>query len=110
MSEPSVSEENVCQTPMDVPYKSPDGVQVFGTEPGNLVIQWQPMNKHDWNAPQLRYLIRYRLMRKKLKQDTFPNYITKSENNYLFDKYSRLTKSDEKWKEFFMEDSLAVIF
>jgi hypothetical protein len=49
-----------CRTPSDVPHSNPRGVRIFGTQPDNLVIAWEPMRRRDWNAPGLRYLIRYR--------------------------------------------------
>ncbi|CAJ0567358.1 unnamed protein product, partial [Mesorhabditis spiculigera] len=38
-----------------------EGVWAQGDRPDNLVIHWQPMDKYDWNAPNLQYLIRYKL-------------------------------------------------
>ncbi|XP_023242973.1 neuroglian-like [Centruroides sculpturatus] len=48
---------DVCQTPTDVPYKNPDGVEGFGTEPNNLVISWTPMPPIDHNAPEFFYKV-----------------------------------------------------
>lgn len=101
---------------MDVPHKSPNNVRVLGTKPGNLVIQWEPMNKHDWNAPKLHYLIRYRLLQSNIKQKTQTNInkniLTSQIDEPLFietfEKFSRLSKNDNKWQEFFVEDPLAV--
>lgn len=103
---------------MDVPYDNPKNVHVFGTNPGNLVIQWEPMNKHDWNAPQLRYLIRYQLSQNNNKQKTqnnFNKYIIKKHISKpffieTFETFNRLPNSNNKWHEFFVEDSLAVNF
>uniref|UniRef100_A0A915CMW2 Contactin n=1 Tax=Ditylenchus dipsaci TaxID=166011 RepID=A0A915CMW2_9BILA len=81
-SEAAVSTPNVCSTPPDVPHKSPEGVQVFGTEPDNLVIRWIPMDKLDWNAPGLKYLIRYRKSSGKSRME------------------------EPQWNEFFVEDPM----
>jgi hypothetical protein len=54
-------------------------VRVAGTKPDNLVIRWDPLPKMEWNAPGLRYQIKY-----------------------------RLKEPHAKWTEFFVEDPLAV--
>ncbi|XP_067134439.1 neuroglian-like [Centruroides vittatus] len=48
---------DVCQTPTDVPYKNPDGVEGYGTEPNNLVISWTLMPPIDHNAPEFFYKV-----------------------------------------------------
>ena len=48
-----------CQTRPSFPYTNPSGVWAAGTQPDNLVIHWNPMDKYYWNAPHLNYLIRY---------------------------------------------------
>ncbi|KAI1716969.1 fibronectin type III domain-containing protein [Ditylenchus destructor] len=96
-SKPVVSQPNICSTAPDVPHKSPENVQVFGTEPDNMVIRWKPMDKMEWNAPELRYLIRYRLTKADPKLDM------------LSSKMESGGKQDEnsgKWHEFFVEDPL----
>lgn len=70
-----------CLTPKSIPYSNPSNVRAGGNEPDNLVIRWVPMDKYDWNAPELKYLIRY-----------------------------KLNKPGEHWKEFLVEDPLAVSF
>uniref|UniRef100_A0A1I7WMD6 Protein-tyrosine-phosphatase n=1 Tax=Heterorhabditis bacteriophora TaxID=37862 RepID=A0A1I7WMD6_HETBA len=50
-----------CHTRPSFPYSNPEGVRAEGTEPDNIVIYWQPMNKYLWNAPNLQYLVRYKL-------------------------------------------------
>uniref|UniRef100_A0AC35FEE7 Fibronectin type-III domain-containing protein n=1 Tax=Panagrolaimus sp. PS1159 TaxID=55785 RepID=A0AC35FEE7_9BILA len=67
-----------CSTDMSVPYLNPEEVSAKGSEPDNMVIKWKPMKKYDWNAPELKYLIRYK------------------EN-----------KSELEWIEFLVEDPLA---
>lgn len=32
-----------------------------GNEPNNMIIEWKPMDKYDWNGPGLRYIVRYKL-------------------------------------------------
>lgn len=80
-----MSSENICSIPEDIPYQNPKNVRVFGTQPDNLVIQWSPMQRNDWNAPGLHYLIRYR------------------------QKKNNLIKHSNKWTEFFVEDPYVVI-
>ncbi|CAJ0602418.1 unnamed protein product [Cylicocyclus nassatus] len=50
-----------CQTRPSFPYSNPGGVRAEGTEPDNLVVYWEPMDKYYWNAPNLQYLVRYKL-------------------------------------------------
>lgn len=40
---------------------NPTHVRAEGTQPDNLVIYWKPMDKYDWNGPDLQYIVRYRL-------------------------------------------------
>ncbi|KAI3411974.1 IG [Globodera pallida] len=66
-----------CATPPDVPFSNPSAVLVQGTEPDNLVIRWTPLARNVWNAPGLKYLVRYRQM------------------------------DESEWHEFFVEDPFA---
>ncbi|CAI4227098.1 unnamed protein product [Auanema sp. JU1783] len=50
-----------CSTRPSFPYTNPSGVWAEGNEPDNLIIYWNPMDKYYWNAPNLQYLIRYKL-------------------------------------------------
>ncbi|TMS38880.1 hypothetical protein L596_005508 [Steinernema carpocapsae] len=59
-SQPGYKLDAVCSTK---PSANPEDVRALGTDPTNLVIYWTPMDKIDWNAPQLNYLVRYRLNR-----------------------------------------------
>ncbi|CAD5224223.1 unnamed protein product [Bursaphelenchus xylophilus] len=77
-SSPGSSVTAHCETRPNIPFSNPKNVKVFGTEPDNLVISWDPMPKPDWNAPGLKYQIRYRRQKK-----------------------------GAAWKEFFVEDPLA---
>lgn len=66
-----------------------------------MVIRWKPMDKMEWNAPELRYLIRYRLKKADPKLDM------------LSSKMELRGKQEEnsgKWHEFFVEDPLVVTF
>ncbi|KAK0400271.1 hypothetical protein QR680_003433 [Steinernema hermaphroditum] len=76
-SEPGYSTDAVCSTKPAPPYTNPEEVRAAGSDPTNLVIYWKPMDKVDWNAPQLNYLIQY-----------------------------RLSVEDENWHEFLIEDPL----
>ncbi|KAL3080036.1 hypothetical protein niasHT_034594 [Heterodera trifolii] len=69
-----------CATPPDVPFSNPMEVHAQGTEPDNLVIRWTPLARNVWNAPGLKYLVRYRQM-----DDSAP----------------------ADWHEFFVEDPFA---
>lgn len=51
----------ICSTKPAAPYSNPGDVKGEGTEPNNLIIQWKPMDKYDWNGPDLKYIVRYRL-------------------------------------------------
>ncbi|PAV59906.1 hypothetical protein WR25_12506 [Diploscapter pachys] len=57
------AEMGQCQTRPSFPYSNPHGVRAEGTQPDNLVIYWKPMDKYYWNAPNLQYLVRYKLNR-----------------------------------------------
>ncbi|KAI6175506.1 Neuroglian [Aphelenchoides bicaudatus] len=67
-----------CETQPNVPFTNPQNVRVAGTKPDNLVIRWDPLPKMEWNAPGLRYQIKY-----------------------------RLKEPHAKWTEFLIEDPLA---
>lgn len=54
-------EWQTCITRPSFPYTNPTGVNGEGTEPDNLVISWKPMPMYYWNAPNLQYLVRYKL-------------------------------------------------
>ncbi|XP_025205717.1 neuroglian-like isoform X1 [Melanaphis sacchari] len=55
-SNPSLH-SSACTTQPDVPFKNPENIEVYGTKPSNLVINWTPMPKIAHNAPGLRYRI-----------------------------------------------------
>uniref|UniRef100_A0A914LB34 Uncharacterized protein n=2 Tax=Meloidogyne incognita TaxID=6306 RepID=A0A914LB34_MELIC len=78
-SQPMPSSPLECFSPLDVPFQNPLGVTAAGTEPDNLIISWQPLPRDRWNAPGLRYLVRYR----------------------------RLDTKDGDWNEFLVEDPFA---
>uniref|UniRef100_A0AC35TLA5 Neuroglian n=1 Tax=Rhabditophanes sp. KR3021 TaxID=114890 RepID=A0AC35TLA5_9BILA len=78
MSEPGHRNDFVCSPRKTRPYHNPGNVLVEGNEPNNLVIYWDPLEKYDWNAPNMRYLIRY-----------------------------KLTSSKEDFREFIVEDPMA---
>ncbi|KAJ1346556.1 IG [Parelaphostrongylus tenuis] len=61
LDEDAIMETVSCQTRPSFPYTNPIGVRADGTEPDNLVVYWKPMDKYYWNAPNLQYLIRYKL-------------------------------------------------
>lgn len=61
LDEEDVMQTVSCQTRPSFPYSNPAGVRAEGTEPDNLVVYWEPMDKYYWNAPNLQYLVRYKL-------------------------------------------------
>uniref|UniRef100_A0A0N4ZC69 Neuroglian n=1 Tax=Parastrongyloides trichosuri TaxID=131310 RepID=A0A0N4ZC69_PARTI len=60
-SDPGYPPETECKTKPTRPYINPGNVLAEGNEPNNIVIYWDPIDKYDWNAPNMRYLIRYRI-------------------------------------------------
>ncbi|CAB3409266.1 unnamed protein product [Caenorhabditis bovis] len=50
-----------CQTRPSFPYTNPINVRGEGTEPDNLVISWKPLDRYYWNAPNMQYLVKYKL-------------------------------------------------
>lgn len=60
-SEPGFKKGKVCSTKAYYPYTNPKGVRAEGSEPNNMIIEWKPMDKYDWNGPGLQYIVRYKL-------------------------------------------------
>uniref|UniRef100_A0A914SFP4 Fibronectin type-III domain-containing protein n=1 Tax=Parascaris equorum TaxID=6256 RepID=A0A914SFP4_PAREQ len=60
-SDPGYKDGAICRTKESFPYGNPSNVTAEGNEPNNLVIRWIPMDKYEWNAPDLQYIVRYRL-------------------------------------------------
>lgn len=60
-SDPGYKDGAICRTKESFPYGNPSNVTAEGNEPNNLVIRWIPMDKYEWNAPDLHYIVRYRL-------------------------------------------------
>ncbi|XP_067399283.1 neural cell adhesion molecule L1-like, partial [Emydura macquarii macquarii] len=58
--EPSASSAPV-HTSQAAPERNPEGVSGEGNRSNNMVITWQPLNKSDWNAPELSYRVQWRL-------------------------------------------------
>uniref|UniRef100_A0A0N5ALF2 Neuroglian n=1 Tax=Syphacia muris TaxID=451379 RepID=A0A0N5ALF2_9BILA len=58
-SEPGYTNSK-CVTQRTRPTTNPSNVSAEGNEPNNLVIRWNPMEKIDWNGPELEYLVKYR--------------------------------------------------
>uniref|UniRef100_A0A8C3HWU9 L1 cell adhesion molecule n=1 Tax=Chrysemys picta bellii TaxID=8478 RepID=A0A8C3HWU9_CHRPI len=42
------------------PERYPEGVAGEGNETDNMLITWKPLNKSDWNAPELSYRVQWR--------------------------------------------------
>lgn len=51
----------MCSTKAYFPLANPADVRAEGSEPNNMIIKWKPMDKYDWNAPGLQYIVRYKL-------------------------------------------------
>ncbi|VDK39844.1 unnamed protein product [Gongylonema pulchrum] len=89
-SEPGYKEGVICSTKPSYPYTNPKGVRAEGSEPNNMIIEWKPMDKYDWNGPGLRYIVRYRLNEPGAnhtvvrEQPTFREYLVQVEalNNF----------------------------
>ncbi|KAL3982055.1 Immunoglobulin I-set domain family protein [Acanthocheilonema viteae] len=60
-SEPGFRRGKMCSTRAYYPYKNPKDVRAEGSEPHNMIIEWKPMDKYDWNGPGLQYIVRYKL-------------------------------------------------
>ncbi|KAM3726416.1 Neuroglian [Dirofilaria immitis] len=60
-SEPGFKKGIMCSTKAYYPYTNPRDVRAEGNEPNNMIIEWRPMDKYDWNGPGLQYIVRYRL-------------------------------------------------
>lgn len=72
----------------------------MGTEPDNLVIYWKPMEKIDWNGPEMKYMIKYRYIC--LAKKSFRHFL----QNYVKN-FSRLNRDGEMWRQFLVEDPLS---
>ncbi|CAM5072608.1 unnamed protein product [Natator depressus] len=57
--EPSAASTPV-HTSQAAPERSPEGVAGEGNETSNMLITWKPLNKSDWNAPELSYRVQWR--------------------------------------------------
>lgn len=66
--EPSAPSEPL-NTPIRKPEVAPSNVRGCCGGIGNLKIEWDPLNKQDWNGPNLRYMVEYKL--KEAENDPF---------------------------------------
>ncbi|KAM7133943.1 LOW QUALITY PROTEIN: neural cell adhesion molecule L1, partial [Macrochelys suwanniensis] len=57
--EPSAASAPVHTSPA-APERYPEGVAGEGNETSNMLITWKPLNKSDWNAPELNYRVQWR--------------------------------------------------
>ncbi|MCP9266074.1 Neuroglian [Dirofilaria immitis] len=53
-SEPGFKKGIMCSTKAYYPYTNPRDVRAEGNEPNNMIIEWRPMDKYDWNGPGLQ--------------------------------------------------------
>ncbi|CCD65185.1 Neuroglian [Caenorhabditis elegans] len=49
-----------CETPAKQPDKNPDEVAAKGTSPENIIVQWKPMSREEWNGADFHYVVKYR--------------------------------------------------
>lgn len=49
-----------CDTPAKNPDRNPSEVAAKGTSPENLIIQWKPMAREEWNGADFHYIVKYR--------------------------------------------------
>ncbi|XP_050784099.1 LOW QUALITY PROTEIN: neural cell adhesion molecule L1 [Gopherus flavomarginatus] len=57
--EPSAASAPVRTSPA-APERYPEGVAGEGNETNNMLITWKPLNRSDWNAPDLSYRVQWR--------------------------------------------------
>ena len=50
------------QTIPDKPTTYPENIRGGGGKEGTLVIQWDPLPKEQWNAPEVQYIAEYKLV------------------------------------------------
>uniref|UniRef100_A0A452HLB7 Uncharacterized protein n=1 Tax=Gopherus agassizii TaxID=38772 RepID=A0A452HLB7_9SAUR len=61
--EPSAASAPVRTSPA-APERYPEGVAGEGNETNNMLITWKPLNRSDWNAPDLSYRVQWRRLGK----------------------------------------------
>uniref|UniRef100_A0A8R1E021 Fibronectin type III domain protein n=1 Tax=Caenorhabditis japonica TaxID=281687 RepID=A0A8R1E021_CAEJA len=49
-----------CDTPAKQPDRNPSEVAAKGTSPENLIVQWKPMAREEWNGADFHYIVKYR--------------------------------------------------
>ncbi|CAK9290101.1 unnamed protein product [Gordionus sp. m RMFG-2023] len=59
ISNPSEATE-VCSTPGDTPEHNPLNVVGKGSDPSNMVITWDAVNREAWNGPGFHYKVEYK--------------------------------------------------
>ncbi|EFO93140.1 CRE-SAX-7 protein [Caenorhabditis remanei] len=52
--------KGICETPAKQPDKNPGEVAAKGTSPENLIVQWKPMAREEWNGANFHYIVKYR--------------------------------------------------
>ncbi|ULT96692.1 hypothetical protein L3Y34_004915 [Caenorhabditis briggsae] len=52
--------KGICETPAKQPDKNPGEVAAKGTSPENLIVQWKPMAREEWNGAKFHYVVKYR--------------------------------------------------
>ncbi|KAK0428574.1 hypothetical protein QR680_010881 [Steinernema hermaphroditum] len=48
-----------CDAPAKEPFMNPTDVRVEGSQPDNLIVYWKPLERRDWNGPNLVYDVMY---------------------------------------------------
>ncbi|CAI5448724.1 unnamed protein product [Caenorhabditis angaria] len=49
-----------CNTPAKKPDRNPGEVAAKGTSPENLMVEWKPMERDEWNGADFHYVVKYR--------------------------------------------------
>uniref|UniRef100_A0A1I7YN72 Neuroglian n=1 Tax=Steinernema glaseri TaxID=37863 RepID=A0A1I7YN72_9BILA len=48
-----------CTAPAKEPFMNPTEVRVQGSQPDNLIVYWKPLDRRDWNGPNVVYDVMY---------------------------------------------------
>ncbi|XP_067932128.1 contactin-like [Watersipora subatra] len=56
----SMPSTSIIKTSPDKPSTYPENIRAGGGKEGTLVIEWTPLPKEQWNAPNVQYIVKYR--------------------------------------------------
>uniref|UniRef100_A0A0K0FH30 Neuroglian (inferred by orthology to a D. melanogaster protein) n=1 Tax=Strongyloides venezuelensis TaxID=75913 RepID=A0A0K0FH30_STRVS len=112
-SEPGYPHKTECKTKPSRPYINPGNVMAEGNEPNNIVVYWDPIDKYDWNGPNMRYLIRYKInepyneWREFIIEDPLANY-TIIRDQPTFKQYQVQVKSVNDFGDCIIEPDIII--